>query len=108
MTQQEKLQKAVDRWVDSDAFISGAYCADDNHPQVVVNLNDIWHDASEEPNIGSNIVVIDKDGRLWGINPYDDDYDRFGLEGWERCVYLYNDIQMWAYSSDLLPKGGEE
>ena len=83
------------------AFLHGAEWAD-KHP---VN---VWHDASEEPDIGSNIVAIDKDGRLLGIQPYDDDYDRFGLEGWRRCVYLYNDIQKWAYISDLLPKGGGE
>ena len=36
------------------AFEKGAKWADNNSVNV-------WHDTSEEPNIGSNIVAIDKD-----------------------------------------------
>ena len=31
------------------AFISGAMWSDNNPTQDIVNLNDVWHDASEEP-----------------------------------------------------------
>ena len=68
-----------------------------------INLRQIWHDASEEPEIGSNIVAIDSDGIWWDIQPYSDcDYDWNGLKGWRSCVRTY-DIQKWAYISDLLP-----
>ena len=72
----------------------------DNH-----SIN-VWHDTSEEPNIGSNIVAIDKDGQWWDIQPYNNDYDEYGLNGWECCILVYNSIQKWAYIDDLLPKGG--
>lgn len=80
------------------AFIEGAEWAD-AHP---VN---VWHDVSEEPRIGSNIVVVDKKGQWWDIQPYDREYDGYdGLTGWRCCVVHYNNIQSWAYISDLLPK----
>lgn len=70
-----------------------------------INLSQIWHDASEEPKIGYNIVAIDKDGQWWDIQPYNsDDYDGYGLKGWPYCSINYNHIQKWAYISDLLPK----
>lgn len=69
------------------------------------DLSSLWHDASEEPEIGSNIVVIDKDGQWWDIQPYNsDDHDGYGLKGWPCCSLDYNHIQKWAYISDLLPK----
>ena len=83
------------------AFEEGAKWADE-HP-----IN-VWHDVSEEPQIGSNIVVVDEDGQWWDIQPYDGEYDGYGdLTGWRCCVVHYN-IQSWAYISDLLPKGGEK
>ena len=83
------------------AFISGAMWADNNPTKDIINLNNIWHDASEEPlldqwflaQIGNNafdtfVMAMDKnkDYREWskGIN-----------------------IKRWAYISDLLPKEGE-
>lgn len=86
-----------------DSFIEGANWAD-KHP----NLESLWHNASEEPQIGSNIVVVDKMGQWWDIQPYDGEYDDCnGLTGWRCCVVHYNNIQSWAYIRDLLPKGGE-
>ena len=86
------------------AFEKGAMFAD-NNPY----LSSLWHDASEEPRIGSNIVVVDEDGQWWDIQPYDGEYDGYGdLTGWRCCVVHYNNIQSWAYISDLLPKGGEK
>lgn len=84
------------------------------------NLDNLWHDASEEPQIGSNIVAIDKEGQWWDIQPYDNDYgcqwcdkhpyddDCDGIERWRCWVCHFNDIQKWAYIDDLLPKGGEK
>lgn len=82
----------------SIGFLDGAVWSDKNPVNV-------WHDASEEPRIGSNIVVVDKKGQWWDIQPYDGEYDGYGgLTGWECCVVHYNNIQSWAYISDLLPK----
>lgn len=68
------------------------------------NLKRIWHDVSEEPEIGFNIVFVDKYGHWWDIQPYNDgNYDWNGLKGWACCVNI-NHIQKWAYISDLLPK----
>lgn len=78
-------------------FRDGAEWAD-KHP-----IN-VWHDTSEEPDIGSNIVAIDKDEQWWDIQPYNNDYDEYGLNGWECCILVYNSIQKWAYIDDLLPK----
>ena len=84
-----------------DAFLHGVEWADE-HP-----INP-WRDASEEPQIGSNIVVVDEKGQLWDIQPYDGEYDGYGgLTGWRCCVVHYNNIQSWAYIKDLLPKEGE-
>lgn len=68
-----------------------------------INLKQIWHDVSEEPEIGPNIVAIDKDGHWLDIQQYHGDYDLDGLNGWICCAHTY-DIQKWAYISDLLPK----
>ena len=65
----------------------------------------LWHNAYKEPEIGSNIIAVDKYGQWWEIQPYDGQYDGYGsLTGWECCVAHYNNIQRWAYIDDLLPK----
>ena len=107
MTREEEIEKILDEEFDTDfydyptdnsycnyraGFIEGARWAD-NHP-----IN-VWHDASEEPKIGSNIVAINGNDKWWDIHPYDGDYS------WRSWVSSY-DIQRWAYIDDLLPKGG--
>ena len=76
----------------------------------LVDLSKIWHDASEEPK--------DKNER---ILCYSDYFDYFFTESpnylmvkdggqnkdWETVV-LRNKISKWAYTEDLLPKGGEK
>lgn len=106
MTREEEiLSEAKKYYSDSincyNAFLHGVEFAEE-HPK------NIWHDASEEPEIGSNIVVVDKNGQWWDIQPYDGEYDGYGgLTGWRCCVAHYNDIQHWAYINDLLPKTKE-
>lgn len=81
------------------AFEKGAMLANNN-----TDISLLWHDTTEEPQIGSNIVAIDKLGQWWVIQPYDGDYNGCRLKGWKCCVHNYNDIQKWAYINDLLPK----
>ena len=83
------------------AFISGAICTDDNHAQDVVNLNVVWHDASEEPQGEYEFICQDTLGDVWVTN-------RRACETcWvERAIREC--IVRWAYVKDLLPKGGEQ
>ena len=83
-----------------EAFEEGAKWAD-SHP---VN---VWHDASEEPKEQSKIVIIDTKGEWWNIDYASDDFEGYGLYGWEFCIAHYN-LKIWAYIDDLLPKGGEK
>ena len=80
------------------AFISGAIWADNNPVNV-------WHDASEEP-AGDNweILCVDIHNGCW-------------VDGRVNALLLHNRwdeyadielVKMWAYISDLLPKGGEK
>lgn len=107
MTREEEIEKILDDEFDTDLYdyiTDNSYCNycagfrqgvewADKHP-----IN-VWHDASEEPKIGSNIVTINRNGKWWDIRPYDGDYC------WRSWVSSY-DIQRWAYIDDLLPKGG--
>ena len=73
-------------------FEAGAKWADEH-----INLESLWHDASEEPN-DYPILCIDKLSNIlieYSLKNYD--------EGWAECVE-FNDISQWAYIKDLLPK----
>lgn len=82
------------------AFIAGAEWADNNPSEGIVNLNDIWHDASEEPQ-GEDWKILCEDanddhwvtGRRCGYN-------------WEKFVKSQA-ITRWSYISDLFPKEGD-
>lgn len=88
-----------------DGFINGSKQSNESQPSTMVDILKLWHDVYEEPEIGSNIIVVDKYGQWWDIQPYDGEYDGYGgLTGWECCVAHYNNIQRWAYIDDLLPK----
>ena len=109
MTRKEEILNAARNYVRGVTISSpsnvihfeyGAKWAD-KHP----DLSQLWHDAYKEPEIGSNIIVVDKYGQWREIQPYDGEYDGYGsLTGWECCVAQYNNIQRWAYIDDLLPK----
>ena len=82
------------------AFEEGAKWAD-NHP-----IN-VWNYVSEEPKEHSKIVIIDTKGEWWNIDYVSDYFDGCGLHGWD-FVKVYYDIKNWAYTDDLLPKGGKK
>ena len=69
------------------------------------NLESLWHLASEEPN-GNNweILCVDVHNGCW-------------VESRVNALFLHNEwydyadfehVKIWAYISDLLPKGGEK
>ena len=86
------------------AFISGALWADNNPTKDIINLNDVWHDASEEPEDANlEILCQDKYG-CWTENRID---IPFSYKDWNTYTESEH-IVRWAYISDLLPKGGNE
>ena len=119
MTREEEIKHAAQALVGGDTLTSpslliyfeiGAEWADDNPPQDVVNLNDVWHDASEEPQ--------DKNKQILS---YSEAFDYFFMDSpnylivtdggqnktWETVVLRYK-MSKWAYIDELLPKGGEK
>lgn len=104
MTREEQKAIEAKKYYPDDincycAFLNGAWWSD-KHP---VN---VWHYASEKPKENSKIVIVDTKDRLWNIDYVSDDFDGYGLRGWECCKVHYG-LKIWAYKSDLLPKGGE-
>ena len=85
------------------AFITGTIWADNNPTQDIVNLNDVWHDASEFPNKALPIIIeIDDDIEpSYEVISIDETDEKF----WEYLV-SDRDITIWAYVKDILPKGG--
>ena len=79
------------------AFEKGAMFADKNP-----NLSSLWHDASEEPKENSVILV------QWNIKG-NSGYEFYYADSinWDRFVEIYG-VSIWAYISDLLPKGGKK
>ena len=64
-------------------------------------LKDLWHPASEEPEIKDvNIAYLDKHGLLEALY-----FERSPIENWDEKVSIYQ-IDKWTYLSDLLPKEG--
>lgn len=68
----------------------------DEHP----NLENKWHDASEEPRCNEIMLGMDSDGvSLYKWCGQEDSWDSF-------CGIT--ELIRWAYINDLLPKGGEK
>ena len=99
MTRQEEIRSAGQRicWPSEStiAFKKGAEWADE-HP----NLERIWHNVSEEPELN----------RWFLAQISDNAFDTFVMameknQDWENWSNGIN-IKTWAYINDLLPKGG--
>ena len=77
-------------------FEAGTKWADEH-----INLESLWHDASEVPQ-GPYIVLCDGlDNRQWVIEWL---YIDMSYGNWQDYVERI-DVSRWAYISDLLPKG---
>ena len=80
------------------AFEKGAMFADNNP-----DLSSLWHDASEEPK-GTYIVLCDGlDNRQWVVDYLHIDMSYANWQDYADAI----SVCRWAYTSDLLPKGGE-
>ena len=77
------------------AFENGAMFADRNP-----DLSALWHDASEEPKEGMDILLIAKNGKVYKVPKIDQTL----------CDWIKDNdgIDKWANIDDLLPKGGEK
>lgn len=87
------------------AFIDGAKWADNNPSEGIVNLNDVWHDAGEEPSGEYEIICQDEFGHVW-LTDYQEDTSHY-QNGWKECTECECIIR-WAHISDMLQKGGEK
>lgn len=80
-------------------FTDGAKWADEH-----LNLESLWHDASEEPKsndeLKTSVLIVDEFGLSWVC----DVDNRYQDETWEEYITCYH-VAHWAYISDLLPKG---
>ena len=82
-----------------DAFLHGVEWVEEQ-------IANVWHDASEEPKKGEDIIALDIDGiSVSGIYK---DYSGKGIYRYHCFLCEWDAIVKWAYISDLLPKGGEE
>lgn len=82
-----------------NGFMTGAIWADNNP-----DLSLMWHDADDEPEDGSDVLLLDSEQRVIALNIaklcY---YEAYGLLGWPAYVANY-DVKRWAYISGLLPR----
>lgn len=70
------------------------------HWREYTDLSSLWHDASEEPKIDEDVVLYDSCGNF--VTEF---YN--GDVTWNNIV-VFHKATIWAYISDLLPKGGNE
>ena len=113
MTREEQRIEQIEKFASQcyedgnsySAFMSGAIWADCNPDQDVVNLNDVWHDAIEEPQGDEwHIAYIDVFGSIQSLKCPSVTFDTFpSLADFAAGIGM----QCWAYISDLLPKGGD-
>lgn len=106
MTREEEIKEAARAYISGDKlsiqylmhFENGAGWAD-KHPK------NVWHDVSEEPKDRSNILVRYTYLGCAEIRSHRINYNH--LPSWSEFIDS-NEIEEWAYVSDILPKGGEE
>lgn len=109
MTREEEILKGAQTYVDILSFSSpsdvfhfknGAKWADE-HP----NLKSIWHDAGEEPEDNSHILIRYNYLGTMEFKSYHLNY-QCGFK-WSELVN-FQEIKCWAYVDDIFPKGGKE
>lgn len=87
----------------SDESISVSDCKMQNRGYI--DLSQVWHDASEEPQ-GNNYKILCVDD--FGLSWVEKRANMIGLHNnWDEYVVIAG-VKMWAYISDLLPRGGDK
>lgn len=66
----------------------------------IVDLGEVWHDIKEEPEYGNIIVYVTKLNKIGTLKRVDKNTFAWYIEKYAICK--------WAYSKDLLSKGGEK
>lgn len=101
MIDEKTIEEAAIEYIDDEgrgfeSFIAGAEWAINEF------LEDLWHDASEEPKVSKWIVTrfLDDDNDL----AYEVDLN-VNIRDWKTYVQQYR-IVKWLYIDDLLPKKG--
>ena len=75
----------------------------------IVDLGEVWHNATEKPDGGKLVFIDTCDGYIVRtLASRTDEKWRClaGIEKWRSFVDIYI-VKRWAYLDDLLPKGGE-
>lgn len=97
---QEEIKKAADEFadreyeisdIDRDALHKGFFHGAE------WRINSVWHDASEQPKMGEQILVLFKSGNLTSWFASADIMD----------VFKKFEVLRWAYANDLLPERKE-
>lgn len=111
MSRETFIKEAADKYIDmcstgtycsadpKEAFIEGADFADAHPHPGLVNISQLWHNASEKPKIGEQLIGEDVNG-LFGLYAW----DRLASD-WNMVVKIF-ELRRWAYIEDLLPEGG--
>lgn len=88
------------------SFIEGAKWADDNPQDGLVDLNKVWHTATEEPQGDEwHIIYINEVGEIHTLKHKSVTFYGFPtLRSYAKGAGML----CWAYLDDLLPKGGEQ
>lgn len=118
----ERIEKAAGEY-------SGSVLGFKDNPVVMANhkafmdgaqwrINSVWHDEKVIPNrnldkkifgCGEDVILKPKYRQFFEICEvlWDEDEQKIYLSG-ERETFLMDDVEIWAYVSDLLPERKEE
>ena len=81
-------------------FNAGIQCADTMPKPGLVDLSQVWHDASEEPDPYKDLLIENEKGGHVVYSWYNESY------GWKSFAKIFQ-LRRWSYVDELLPKGGE-
>lgn len=101
MTREQQINKAAfansNNLSEVISFVRGARWAD-KHP----NLASLWHEASEEPNGNSEILI------KWNVKGQSgyESYYTSTIENWMTFIEKYG-VSKWAYIENLLQSNSE-
>lgn len=104
MTRKEQINTLARKYFDNFIQDVCRICGDNDSIKGYINLNQVWHDASERPVKREDILLIGEQNysRVCFFSSALDNPD-----GWKK--YVKDElVTQWAYISDLLPKGDKK